>query len=265
VWGSDDLPRMRRRFLEVGGAADGDPVAEWLAPIADKHGVEFTEELLVGQLTIHQIPERMRAANDGVPSTGMSFVAYNGPASVPDWVLEPASRPRVCVTLGTTLERLGLERLPTADLLAAFAGLDVEVVVTLSAEQRDALPAIPDNVRVVDFVPLHALLPTCAAIVHHCGSGTYTTALAHGVPQLMLPQQGFSESLLAAQGLADLGVALYEPGSTATAGGLRDKLARLVGEPAFAEAARRVRDEMRADRSPHEVVVLLEELAGRPA
>lgn len=265
VWATDDLPRMRRRFLEVGGAADGDPVAAWLAPVAEKHGVAFDEELLTGQLSIHQIPERMRTPDEHVPGTGMSFVAYNGPASVPAWVHEPIGRPRVCVTLGMTLERLGLERLSMADLLDAFADLDVEVVVTLSAEQREALASVPDNVRVVDFVPLHAVLPTCAAVVHHCGSGTYTTALTYGVPQLLLPQPGFSESMLASTRMRDMGVALYELPAEATARSLRDKLERLVREPGFAAATRRVAEEMRADPSPHEVARMLEQLAGRAA
>jgi hypothetical protein len=43
-------------------------------------------------------------------------------------------------------------------------------------------------VRVVDFVPLNALLPTCSAVVHHGGSGTFAAVLEHGVPQLIIPQ-----------------------------------------------------------------------------
>jgi UDP:flavonoid glycosyltransferase YjiC (YdhE family) len=32
------------------------------------------------------------------------------------------------------------------------------------------------------------LLPTCSAIVHHGGAGTMFGALAHSVPQVILPQ-----------------------------------------------------------------------------
>jgi len=261
IWGSDELPRMRKGFLDRGG--DDDQVAAWLGPIASKHGVEFDEELLTAQLSVQQIPEAMRTRNDHVPSTGMSFVPYNGPATVPHWLRGPAERPRVCVTLGTTMERLGVEFMSMGDLLDAVADLDVEVVATMSAEQREALSSLPDNVRVVEFVPLHVLLPTCAAVVHHCGSGTYTTALASGVPQLAMPQRGFSESVLISRRMEDMGVALHEVATDATPEGVRGKLTRLLTEPSFAEAARRVRDGMRADPTPAEVVVALEQLAGR--
>ena len=46
----------------------------------------------------------------------------------------------------------------------------------------------PANARVERFVPQADLLPTCSAIVHHGGAGTMFGALAHGVPQVILPQ-----------------------------------------------------------------------------
>ncbi|MFE9117175.1 glycosyltransferase [Streptomyces sp. NPDC007172] len=70
-----------------------------------------------------------------------------------------------------------------------MADLDVEVVATLNAEQLDALGPTPPNVRAVDFVPLNQLLPSCAAIIHHGGAGTFLTALAHGVPQVVVPSR----------------------------------------------------------------------------
>ncbi|CAM5717085.1 hypothetical protein SVIOM342S_07858 [Streptomyces violaceorubidus] len=69
--------------------------------------------------------------------------------------------------------------------LEAIDGLDIEVVATLGAEERRLLTHVPDNVRLVDHVPLHAL-PSCAAIVHHGGAGTWSTALAKGVPQIAM-------------------------------------------------------------------------------
>jgi glycosyltransferase len=65
------------------------------------------------------------------------------------------------------------------------AGLDIEVVATLNDLQLQGVPHIPDNVRVIEWVPLTHLLPTCSAIIHHGGPGTFAAAVAHGVPQLV--------------------------------------------------------------------------------
>jgi len=36
---------------------------------------------------------------------------------------------------------------------------------------------VPGNVRLVEFVPLNALLPTCSAVIHHGGPQTVAAAL----------------------------------------------------------------------------------------
>lgn len=50
------------------------------------------------------------------------------------------------------------------------------------------LPAsLPPTIRHVAHVPFSAILPRCAAIVHHGGIGTTSQALAAGLPQLVMP------------------------------------------------------------------------------
>ncbi len=95
--------------------------------------------------------------------------------------------------------------------------LDVEVVATLNAEQLDALRPTPPNVRAVDFVPLNELLPSCAAIIHHGGAGTFLTALAHGVPQVVMPSRMWCNTARAERAQA-AGVALTCPPERLTAG-----------------------------------------------
>ena len=46
---------------------------------------------------------------------------------------------------------------------------------------------LPADVRVLTYAPFGALLPHCAAIVHHGGIGTAARALEAGVPQLVVP------------------------------------------------------------------------------
>ncbi|HSU65309.1 MAG TPA: nucleotide disphospho-sugar-binding domain-containing protein [Tepidisphaeraceae bacterium] len=50
------------------------------------------------------------------------------------------------------------------------------------------LPAsLPPGVLHVGYAPFSALLPRCAALVHHGGIGTSAQALASGIPQLVVP------------------------------------------------------------------------------
>ena len=51
-----------------------------------------------------------------------------------------------------------------------------------------AIGAVPANVRVERFVPQAEVLPRCAVVVTHAGSGTVLASLAHGVPLVCLPR-----------------------------------------------------------------------------
>ena len=53
---------------------------------------------------------------------------------------------------------------------------------------RDQLPAeLPRHVLWQEYVPLRALLPHVAVLVHHGGIGTTAEALHAGTPQLVVP------------------------------------------------------------------------------
>ena len=73
--------------------------------------------------------------------------------------------------------------------LAALEDEPVDVVMTVGHDQDPAeLAPFPANARVERFIPQAELLPSCSVIVHHGGAGTTFGALAHGVPQVILPQ-----------------------------------------------------------------------------
>ena len=46
---------------------------------------------------------------------------------------------------------------------------------------------LPPEIRHVAYAPFSALLPHCAALVHHGGIGTVAQALTAGIPQLVVP------------------------------------------------------------------------------
>ncbi|MFE6385886.1 activator-dependent family glycosyltransferase [Nocardiopsis dassonvillei] len=193
LWSVDLFSRVRRTFLarmgEQPASQREDPLAAWLGARAARYGVDFSETLVHGQATVEQVPSPLRvdtpAHLDYLP---VRYVPYNGRAVVPDWLRTPPARPRIGLSLGTTAAlRLGGYTVDVATLLEGLAELDVEVVATLPASEQDKLGTVPDNARLVEYVPLHALAPTCAAMVTHGGPGTVLTGLAHGVPQLMSP------------------------------------------------------------------------------
>ncbi|MEU8730034.1 nucleotide disphospho-sugar-binding domain-containing protein [Streptomyces tendae] len=207
---------------------------------------------------------------EAAPARAVRHVPFNGAGSVPDWARRATGdRRRVCVSLGSMPAHLGgLSLLRT--LASAVAGLDrVEAVVPLGPELREQVGELPDAVRVVDPAPLHLFLDGCAAVIHHGGSGTALTAIAHGLPQLVLPQ--FNPALaMCGERVAATGVGLNlaadtRPGPAAVATALRT----LLDDPGPRIRTAAVRRDMAGQPTPADLVPHLESLAAggtrRPA
>ncbi|QEU96263.1 activator-dependent family glycosyltransferase [Streptomyces kanamyceticus] len=264
MFGFDVLGRMRGSYLDALRERPPehreDPFEEWLGPLLERYGSAFSEEAVVGRWTIDPVPSSLRLEVDH-PYLPVRYVPYNGHSTIPGWLRTPARGRRVCLTLGRSFrELLGGDRASVAELLDAVAELDIEVVATLNAAQLAELPRLPDNVRAVDFVPLDALLPSCSAIIHHSGSGTTQTALAHGVPQVVVPALLF-DNLLKARRIEEAGAGLHvREGQAPTATTLRDMLVRVLEEPSFTRRAQELRREMLGTPSPRELVPVLERL-----
>jgi UDP:flavonoid glycosyltransferase YjiC (YdhE family) len=152
-----------------------------------------------------------------------------------------------------------------SSLFEAMADLDVEVIATLSAAQLEPGTRVPDNVRVVEFVPLNVLLPTCSAIVHSGGAGTFAAAVENGVPQLIVPNTYWSERwwgpLVMANGIEEQGAGVYVgDADQVTADMLHDSLSRVLKMPQYAANAARLAAEVVGMPSPNEIVPALERL-----
>lgn len=265
LWGADVLGRTRHEFLRALAEQPAehryDPLGEWLTWTLRRHGQSFTEAVTLGHWVIEQEPASLRLAVEQ-HSVPIRYLPYNGPAVVPDWLRESPRRTRICVTLGMSArEGLGRSTVSLADLVGALGDLDVEVVATLNGSQREALEAVPNNVRLVDYVPLHALLPGCSAVVHHGGAGTWSTALYSAVPQILVAE--IWDAPLKARMLAEFGAGLAQPIDELTPESLRGKIIRVLGEPSFMDNARRLRDEMAAEAAPSDVVDELKRLTGK--
>ncbi len=198
----------------------------------------------------------------------MQYLPYNGPGRIPDHLLDPPRRPRVCVTWGATTARLlgdaatGLLR----QAVDAVAELPVDVVLTTTADQRELLGTLPESVSAEISVPLHMLLPTCDAIVHHAGAGTTLTAARAGLPQLTVtrrPEPTLNGERHAATG-AGVHLTYGELGRAVDpVKEVREHVTRLLEEPVYRERAADLAEEMRNLPSPAETVPVLENLAGK--
>jgi glycosyltransferase (activator-dependent family) len=257
LWSMDVFGVTRQRYREL-CVSEKDLLAEWLGGHARELGGEFTEDMVTGQFTIDQLPDALRIAAD-LRYVPLRHTPYGGPATVPSWLREPPGKPRVALTLGlTATTRFAGYTVDVDRILAALAGLDIEVVATLAAETRTAPRTVAENTRIVPFVPLSDLVATCAAVIHHAGAATCATTTLHGRPQLAIPFH-FDQPALAER-LARRGAGLVIDSAEATGERVRHDLLRLLDEPGFRVGAERIRDEMLAMPTPNETVRRLEEL-----
>jgi glycosyltransferase (activator-dependent family) len=255
------ITRQRFRELMAEQPENGryDPYAEWFDGYARRYGFEVGEDMVTGQLTIDQFPASLQMRADGLDYLGMRYVPYGGPASVPAWLQRPPERPRVALTLGSTAtEVYGGYTVPLGDILRAVAELDVELVATVAEAEQATLGRLPDNVRLVPYVPWHAIVPTCEAVIHHAGLATMATTARHPVPQLALPYH-FDQPLLGRL-LAEHGAGLALEPSGITGEAVRDGVRRLLTEPRFTDRAVALRDEVEAMPTPNEVAGRLDGL-----
>ncbi len=99
-------------------------------------------------------------------------------------------------------------------------------------------PTLPPGVKHFAYAPFSAILPRCAALVHHGGIGTMAQALHAGIPQLIMPMaHDQPDNAFRAE---QLGVALSLSRKNFTPENLSPLLRRLVEEPAFSQHAREV-------------------------
>lgn len=262
LWGLDRFGWLRSLYTEGRRAAapDGpDLMAELMRPVLDRFGVEFGEDLITGQWSIDPWPAAMRLPLD-LEYVPVRPVPYNGAAVVPEWLHGTPGVPRVCLTLGTSGRELFAENgISISDVFRMVEDLPVELVATLNESQLAGVGTVPDNVRVIDYIPLNLLLPSCSGIIHLGGSGTWAAAVVHGAPQLMVPKNG-SEYVDFARYTASRGAGLVIEDEKPTIEALREGLLRILREPSFQEATTILRQEMAEVPSPAAIVPELERL-----
>jgi glycosyltransferase len=227
-----------------------------LAPELARYGLETLPEPAV---RIDVCPPSVQ--RPGTPEAQqMRYVPFNGPAVQPPWVSEPKTRPRICVTLGSMLPKVGL--LDFGGMLRDFATglteIGADVVIGVDAEVAAGWTDLPDGVRATGWLPLNLVLPACDLVVHHGGPGSVFTALALGVPQLALPQT--ADQFENAERMTDCGAGLQLLPDRRSTETVVAACREILDEPLYRKKAAAVAQENAVGPTPAEVVTVLERL-----
>jgi UDP:flavonoid glycosyltransferase YjiC (YdhE family) len=212
-------------------------------------------------LVIDPCPPSVQSPN--VPQARpMAFRPYNGTGSLPDWALTPPKGTRVCICFGAwntaTLAEDGRLRTVVEVVAQAVEAVgDLEPVLLLPKEARAELGPLPAGVHVTDPLPLNAFMADSGLVVHHGGNGTALTALAYGVPQLIVAQEGPllvpNAELIHTRGAGRAVISEEDRGDVEL---LKSALLDVIEQPSYRSAAAEVRAEMDAMPSPEAVAAL---------
>jgi UDP:flavonoid glycosyltransferase YjiC (YdhE family) len=188
------------------------------------------------------LPEAMEDPEDRGPAHALRFREPTpATAPLPSWWGED-ERPLVYATFGTVAPRLPFFGELFAATAAALADVPARVLLTIGTEvERDGLAPVPSNVHVERWIAQGTLMPHAAAVVSHGGAGSTRLALAAGVPSVAVP--AFADQPRNAARLAALGAGITLPGGPA---GLAAAVRRVLAEPSFRAAARRVQAQIAA-------------------
>ena len=169
-------------------------------------------------------------------------------------------RPLVYLTLGTSFN----EPAVFATILRGLADLPVTVLVTIGRDRSAAeLGEIPRNAVVTGFVPQEALLPHCAAVVHHGGAGTALGVLAHGRPSVVLPRG--ADNFAVAARMSAAGAARVVGPDELTEAAVGAAVRDVLEDPRVRQGAERIAREIADMPGPEDVVHLLLAMTGTPA
>lgn len=177
----------------------------------------------------------------GESTPGQTF-RYRDPAHEPRSGRLPAdwgdpSAPLVYVTFGSVAASLPPFRGLYATVRDTFADEPYRVLLTTGrALAPDDLGPWPDNVRAEPWWPQGEVMPLVDVMVGHGGFGTTTSALAAGVPQVVLPLFAGDQFVNAAR-VEEVGAGRMVLGGPDAAPSLSAAVRTVLGDPSYAQAA----------------------------
>lgn len=233
-----------------------DPLRAAIEPVwRELGGTGPLPDVFAGDVYVEICPPLLRDPSAPQPPRVVELAPtpWSTGGDVPAWVREPRDRPLAYVTLGTVVfEAVDALRAAASGLVRS--GYDVLAAVGPAGDVT-ALDGLGERVHVERFVAQEEVLRHCDLVVSHAGSGTLLGALAHGRPQLALPQG--ADQFANAQIVADSGVGIALMPDQITAESVEAAVRRLRDEPSYAAAAATGRDQIAAMPTPADAVPAL--------
>lgn len=178
---------------------------------------------------------------------------------LPAWIEQRRDVPLIHMTLGTNVGT-NTDKAVFRSAIDGLGDREVEVLITSGRDKEpSSFGSLPTNVHVEQYVPHSLLLPLCSAVIYHGGAGTTLSALAQGLPLLVLPQG--ADQYLIGDLVQATGAGLCLTPRHVNAATLRQSVLALLYEPGFRAHARRLQREIAAMPGPDEAVRLIEEVS----
>ncbi|HKV59023.1 MAG TPA: glycosyltransferase [Ktedonobacteraceae bacterium] len=181
--------------------------------------------------------------------------------ALPRWIESKRKVPLVHTTLGTNITT-NTDMSMFRSVIEGLGNLEVDVLITIGFDKNPAsIGSLPGNIHVENYMPHSLLLPHCSAVICHGGAGSTLSALAQGLPLLVLPQG--ADQYVIGDLVVAAGAGLLLVPSEVNPASVRASVLALLGEPDRWVGARRLQREIAAMPGPDEVVGLIERLAAR--
>lgn len=248
------LPYANVQVIASGSFVRPAVIGPALAELRAEHGLPPDPDLrmLHRHLMLSPFPPSFRDPAFPLPDNAFPIRPPVGPSARSD-------TPTVYFTLGTVFNTESGDLF--SRVLEGLSDLPVDVIATVGghidpAEFGEQRP----GVRIARYLPQAEVLPRCDLVISHGGSGSVIGALAHGLPTVLLPM-GADQPHNADQ-CVRLGVGRELDPVTVTPQDVRAAVTGVMADPAYRQAAERVRAEMLGLPDPAEAVPLLERLVG---
>ena len=199
----------------------------------------LTRSDLLAQFTVAEFEYPRSDAPDSLRFYG-PMTPPAGPArEVPEWLQAlDDSIPVVHVTQGTVANTDFSELIePT---LQALASHPVQVVVTAGGRAADTLPPLPRNALAADYLPYDVLLPRTDVFITNGGYGGLHHAMRYGVPIVVAGDSEDKVETSARVQWSGAGISLRTGRPSAEQ--VERAVTRILGDPGYAAAARRIGD-----------------------
>jgi len=169
--------------------------------------------------------------------------------------------PLVYVTFGSVTGGFDVLNVVFERSLRALAELPVRVLLTTGhAVDPESLRPWPDNARVEQWWPQDDVMPLASVVVGHGGFGTTMSALAAGVPQVVMPLFASDQEINATR-IAQVGAGIRLDGRQEATEGLADAVSRVLADEGMRAVAGAMADEIASLPEVSQIVGSIEALA----